>query len=185
VLRASWLPVFGFLALVTPFLVRTAHAESVCKGTMSGSPLRPIARPIVVSFAQPVDTLANPELGERFIDGVRSAGVTVVPEGQGTTTLDLSFNLTSGSPGKLGPSNSTYKNLSWMSGETLSDRARPSLRGANLSVTIYARDAASLTLTWTGVVTCSVQTDDVKALAGGLGMAVGRALGRSVPDTPL
>jgi hypothetical protein len=72
-----------------------------------------------------------------------------------------------------------------MSGETLSDRARPSLRGANLSVTIYARDAASLTLTWTGVVTCSVQTDDVKALAGGLGMAVGRALGRSVPDTPL
>jgi hypothetical protein len=52
-------------------------------------------------------------------------------------------------------------------------------------VTIYARDASSRALTWTGTISCTIQTDDVVALAEGLGEIVGRSLGQSMPKVAL
>jgi hypothetical protein len=52
-------------------------------------------------------------------------------------------------------------------------------------VTIYAHDASSRALTWTGTISCIIQTDDLTLLAEGLGEIVGRSLGQTVPKSAL
>jgi hypothetical protein len=54
-----------------------------------------------------------------------------------------------------------------------------------VDVTVYARDKASGSLAWIGTITCKIQTDDVSALAEGLGEIVGRSLGLSIPRKSL
>jgi hypothetical protein len=59
------------------------------------------------------------------------------------------------------------------------------LQGSHVEVTIYAHDVSSHALTWTGTISCTIQTDDVTTLAEGLGEIVGRSLGQSVPKATL
>ena len=151
--------------------IPAAQAAGVCSGTLSGSPLRPINRPVVVSMEHRIDSTANPELAKQFLTGIQSAGVSVVPTGQGTTKLDLSFLL-------RGKQKGTYRDLTWMRGSPASGEMKSSLQGSHLKVTIYARDAASLSLVWIGTIACTVETDDMGALAEGLGAAVGRSMGQ-------
>jgi hypothetical protein len=172
-------------ALVTPLLIiglqpLAAQAANVCSGTQSGSPLRPIAKPLVVALDHPIDSVANPGLAKAFLDGVQNAGPTVVPKGQGTTNLDLSFLMHS-TGGKSG----TYTNLNWMRSQAVPGRIQSILRGSHVEVTIYAHDASSRALTWTGTISCTIQTDDVTALAEGLGEIVGRSLGQTMPKAAL
>ena len=159
-------------------LPHAASAASVCSGTISGSPLRPIAQPVVVSMAHRIDSTSNPELAQQFVTGLQGAGLSVVPPGQGTTTLDLSFMLKGRHAG-------SYRDLSWMRGATPSGPVKSSLLGSHLDLTIYGRDAASRSLVWTGVISCTVQTNDMDALAQGLGATVGQYLGKSVPKANL
>ena len=153
-----------------------AQAAGVCSGTLAGSPLRQIAKPLVASMELRIDSTANPELAKRFLLGIDGAGVSVVPKGQGTTTLDLSFLL-------HGKQQGTYRNLSWMRGSPMSGEVKSSLQGSHIDVTIYARDAVSRSLVWTGTIACTIQTNDMGMLAEELGAAVGRSLGRSIPKT--
>jgi hypothetical protein len=88
--RASALAAF-IIPLLTTDLTLAAQPVKVCSGTLSASPLRPAAKPLVVELAHPIDSVANPGLAKAFLDGVQNAGATVVLKGQGTTTLDLSF----------------------------------------------------------------------------------------------
>jgi hypothetical protein len=157
-----------------------AQAANVCSGTQTGSPLRPLAKPLVVALERPIDSVANPGLAKAFLDGVQNAGPTIVPKGQGTTNLDLSF-LMRGNGGKRG----TYTNLNWMRSQAVPGHIQSMLRGSRVEVTIYARDASSRALTWTGTISCTIQTDDVVALAEGLGEIVGRSLGQSMPKVAL
>ena len=142
--------------------------------------MRPLAKPLVVALDHPIDSVANPGLAKAFLDGVHSAGPTVVSMGQSTTNLDLSFLMRS-TGGKTG----TYRNLSWMSGRPAPGRIHSVLRGAHVEVTIYAHDASSRALTWTGIISCTIQTDDVTALAEGLGEIVGRSLGQAMQKVAL
>ena len=154
--------------------ISASQAADFCRGTLSGSPLRPIVKPIVVSLAHQLDSTANPELAKQFLTGIQGAGVSVVPTGQGTTTLDLSFLL-------HGKRKGTYHDLTWMRGSPASGEVKSALQGSHIDLTIYARDAASKSLVWTGVIACTIQTDDGGAFAEGLGAAVGRSLGQSIP----
>ncbi len=154
--------------------VSPSQGAEFCRGNISGSPLRPIAKPIVVSLAHQLDTTANPELAKLFLAGLKEAGVSVVPVGQGTTSLDLSFLL-------HGKRKGTYHDLTWMRGSPASGEVKSALQGSHIDLTIYARDAASKSLVWTGVIACTIQTDDGGAFAEGLGAAVGRSLGQSIP----
>lgn len=156
-----------------------AQAARVCSGTISGSPLRPMATPPMVALDHPIEATSNPGLAEHFLTGLQSSGITVVPTGQGTTTLDLSF-LLQGSHGGVKPG--AYRDLNWMRSEQLDGKVKSELRGSRLDVTIYGRDAKSRSLVWTGAINCTIQTDDANALAEGLGAEVGKALGKSVPQ---
>jgi hypothetical protein len=172
-------------ALIAPFLMigvqpLAAQAANVCSGTLSGSLLRPVVKPLVVALDHPIDSAANPGLAKAFVNGVQNAGATVVPKGQGTTNLDLSFLMrsTSGKPG-------TYRNLSWVRSQPMPGRMQSVMRGSRVDVTIYAHDASSRALTWTGTISCTIQTDDMSALAEGLGEIVGRSLGQRVSKAAL
>lgn len=172
-------------ALITPFLMigvqpSAAQGANVCGGTLSGSSLRPGSKPLVVALDRPIDSVTNPGLAKAFVDGVQSADATVVPKGQGTTNLDLSFLMrsTGGKPG-------TYRNLSWMRGQQVPGHIQTVLRGSHVDVTIYAHDASSRALTWIGRISCTIQTDDVNALAEGLGEIIGRSLGKTVSKAAL
>jgi hypothetical protein len=147
-----------------------------------GTALRPVSQPLVVSLEHPIDALANPGLGQRFLDGMQRADVTIVPKGQATTTVDVSFSLTARAPGA--PSGH-YRTLSWMRGTTVPGQIQAVLRGANVNVTVYARDALRRGLAWTGTIACNIQTNDVNELASGLGAIVGRSLGRAINREPL
>jgi hypothetical protein len=157
-----------------------AQAANVCSGTLSASPLRPVVKPLVVALDRPIDSVANPGLAKAFVDGVQNTGAVVVPKGQGTTNLDLSFLMrsTGGKPG-------TYKNLTWMRSQSVPGHMQSILRGSHVEVTIYARDASSSALAWMGTISCTIQTDDVTALAEGLGNIVGRSLGQRVSKAAL
>lgn len=154
--------------------IPAAQTAGVCSGTLAGSLLRPIAKPLVVSMEHRIDSTANPELAKQFLTGIQGAGVSMVPKGQGTTTLDLSFLL-------RGKQKGTYRDLSWMRGSPASGPMKSSLQGSHIDVTIYARGAAGGSLAWIGTIDCTIQTDDLDELAEGLGAAVGRSLGRSIP----
>ena len=157
-----------------------AQPVQVCRGTLSASPLRPVSKPWVVELDHPIDSVANPGLAKAFLDGVQNAGATVVSKGQGTTNLDLSF-LMRVTGGKKG----TYRNLNWMSSQPAPGHIQSVLRGSHVDVTVYARDPSSRSLTWTGTISCTIQTDDVTALAEGLGEIVGRSLGQTAPKATL
>jgi hypothetical protein len=157
-----------------------AQPVKVCSGTISASPLRPVAKPLVVELEHPIGSVANPGPAKAFLDGVQNAGATVVSKGQGTTKLDLSFLMRS-ARGKTG----TYRSLSWMRSQQAPGDIQSVLRGSHVEVTIYAHAASSRALIWTGTISCTIQTDDVTTLAEGLGEIVGRSLGQTVPKAAL
>ncbi len=155
-----------------------AVAAGACNGTISGSPLRPIAKPVVVSIASKTASVADPDLSRDFVAGVERAGVQVAADGQGTTILDLSYLV-------QGAQKGTYRDLTWLKAASSPSRDRMTLQGSRLDVTIYARDAASRGLVWTGTISCTIQTSEPNALAGELGASIGRALGHFVPRAAL
>jgi hypothetical protein len=106
------------------------------------------------------------------------SGLSVAPDGQGTTIVDLSYLV-------QGAQKGTYRDLTWLKATSSRNQDRMTLQGSKLDVTIYARDAASRSLVWTGTINCTIQTSDPNALANELGTAVGRALGHFVPKDAL
>ena len=178
--RASALAAFMMPLLTIALQPLAAQPVKVCSGTISASPLRPVSKPWVVELDHPIDSVANPGLAKAFVEGVQNAGVTVVSKGQGTTNLDLSFlmRITGGKKG-------TYRNLNWMRSQPAPGHIQSVLRGSRVDVTVYARDASSRALTWTGTISCTIQTDDVTTLAEGLGEIVGRSLGQTAPKATL
>jgi hypothetical protein len=178
--RASALAAFMMPLLTIVLHPLAAQPVKVCSGTLSSSPLRPVAKPLVVELDHPIDSVVNPGLAKAFLDGVQNAGATVVSKGQGTTSLDLSFLMRS-TRGKTG----TYRNLNWMRSQPAPAHIQSVLRGSHVEVAIYAHDASSRALIWTGTISCTVQTDDVTTLAEGLGEIVGRSLGQTVSKASL
>jgi hypothetical protein len=179
-IRASALAAFMIPLLTIGLQPLAAQQVKVCNGTISASPLRPVAKPLVVELEHPIDSVANPGLAKAFLDGLQKAGATVVSKGRGTTKLDLSFLMRS-TRGKTG----TYRNLNWMRSQPAPGHIQSVLRGSHVEVTIYAHGASSRALIWTGTISCTIQTDDVTTLAEGLGKIVGRSLGETVSKSTL
>ena len=177
--------VLAFVIIQIPFLMLgvpspRAQQPSVCSGTMSASLLRPLAQPLVVSLERPKEFAANPELLEAFVNGLQSAGAELASKGPGTTNIDLSFSVR----GKAGKSK-TYRNLTWLRSQRVPGGIERAPQGAHVDMTVYAHDASSRSLVWTGAISCIVQTDNVAALAEGLGRIVGRSLGKSMAKSAL
>jgi hypothetical protein len=157
-----------------------AQESSVCSGTMSASPLRQMAKPLVVSLERPAEFAANSDLAQAFLNGVQSAGPTLGPDRTGTTYIDASFSVQS-----KGGKARNYKDLSWLRGERVPGDMQRTPQGAHVEMTVYARDAANRSLVWTSAISCTIKTGDMTALAEGLGRIVGLSLGKSVPRSAI
>ena len=157
-----------------------ARADGLCAGTISGSVLQALPAPTTVSVNQPVTDDANPALAQQFLNGVQSAGVTVVPPGQGNTLVDMTFNVTAGA----GAASNTFKGFGWMSGMQAPSGAANALPGSMVSISIEATNLTNQSLAWIGTLKCTVRTGDGSALAADLGAVVGRSLGRSFGEKP-
>ena len=173
--KAVWILAALLAATASP---KPADAGGACRGSISGSPLRQIVKPVVVSVAGRTTSVADPDLTRQFAAGMEHGGVSVAPEGQGTTVLDLSYLV-------QGVQKGTYRDLTWLKAASSRNQDRMTLQGSRLGVTIYARDAASRSLVWTGTIDCTIQTSDPNTLANDLGTAVGRSLGHFVPKEAL
>jgi hypothetical protein len=170
-----------WLTLLPVILVSSiAHADDVCSGSVTGSVLAPLHKPIVVSVVTPVNEMANPALVQRFLDGVKAVGVTVANSGPGNAVLDMTISVSPPNADGSGVAAGPYKGFGWMSGEPTSGRAAPRLLGSALSLDVEVTDVASKSLAWIGSLKCTVRGDDPAALAEGLGKIVGRSLGNSI-----
>ena len=158
----------GFLRvalLAWPCLASSAHAEVACAGAMDGSVLQPLATPTVVSFDTPVNDYANRDLMQRFIAGLQRAGVATAGDRQGNTVLSMTFTVTPATGGGAGPAAGTYSNFRWTSGETAPGAGQYTIRGATLSLSAEATDAASQSLAWVGTLSCRIMVEDPSVLA--------------------
>ena len=171
----------AWLTLLAATLVSaTADASSICSGSVTGSVLAPLHKPIAVSLVTPINERPDPALARRFLDGVQAAGVSVVDTGQGNAVLDMTFSVSPTNNGGAGRAGGTYKGFGWMSGDTVTGQGAPDMRGSALALSIEVTDAASQSLAWIGSVNCTVRGDDPAALAEELGRVVGHSLGNSV-----
>ena len=168
----------GLPLLVSVAFGPAAHADNVCAGNISTSVLQPLRTPVTISVETPISSDANPQLGQRFLAGVQNGGVTVMPSGQGTTLLDMTFEVTPSANGGAGPRGGAYKDFSWVSGEAAPGGGQWTLSGATVSVSIEATDIASQSLAWIGTVQCTIKVNDAGAVADDLGTVIGRWLGR-------
>jgi hypothetical protein len=153
-------------------LSSSAWADRSCAGKLEGSSLQPLPNPIVVFFSTPIGSTANPALVQQFVAGLQSAGVSVAEQGQGNTRLSMTFSVRRGASAPAG----TYSDLSWVSGETTPGDGRRNIRGAILSISAEASNAASQSIAWIGTLTCTITVADPNVLAQDIGNIVGDGL---------
>ena len=167
----------GLMAPTMLVLSPAARADNVCAGNIATTVLQALRTPITISVETPISSDANPQLGQRFLAGVQNAGVAVTPAGQGTTLLDMTFQVTPSASGG-GPAAGAYRDFSWVSGEQAPGGGQFTIAGATVSVSVEATDIASQSLAWIGTITCTIKVNDPGAVADDLGTVIGRWLGR-------
>lgn len=168
----------GLLLLALPCLSPAAYADDLCAGNIAATVMQPLRTPVVVSVETPIGSDANPQLAQRFLNGVQGGGVAVAPAGQGTTLIDMTFRVSPSASGGAGPAGGAYKDFSWVSGEAAPGGGQWTIRGATVSVSIEATDIATQSLAWIGTLNCTIKSDDAGAVAQDLGFVIGRWLGR-------
>ncbi|HVZ10625.1 hypothetical protein [Rhodopila sp.] len=164
------------LALAGGLITTRAKADSLCAGSVTGSVLQALPTPTTVSPSQPISDNRNPELTKAFLQGIQSAGLTVLPANQGNVQVDMTFTVTP--PGGGAGNDSTFRGFGWMSGTHAPGGGVPV--GSRVSISIEATNLNSQTLSWIGTIACTVQASDPDRLATHFGELVGRALGRSI-----
>ena len=156
----------------------SAWADRYCSGTMDGSSMAPLPKPLTVSVVQPVSDDANPGMARQFLNGVQAAGLTVVPANQGTTQIDMTFAVTPPAAATGG----VFKGFSWMSGLQAPGNGSGALAGSAISISVEATNTADQTLVWVGTIKCTLNSTDPLGVSEHLGELVGRALGKSMDN---
>lgn len=172
----------------------SAAAMPDCTGTYAATLLQPLPASVVVGLDIHDRSSGNLKLADRFLAGVRDAGVSV-----GTppnVLLHVSTALlggTSGTPGNK--SEKSYSELSGIEGgvhlslPTMPDthlavrRAPPAM--PLLVVRVDATEGSATRIAWVASMQCRMTGTDEGQLAQELGRVVGGALGRRVERRPL
>jgi len=157
-------------AVVLAGLAMPALGGEACDGSLQGSRLQSVPDPLTVTVEYPRKTAKAMAAAASFSDGVKAAGVSVVPDG--TTTLRLTFLVTAAT-GAVPVQQ--FSDFSWAETTASADEPPPTL-----TVTVGLLSHGLATLLWVASVECKVKTRDANLLARELGQVVGESLGQDV-----
>jgi hypothetical protein len=172
----------GALALAAClWFTPAARAAQLCPGTARASLMSALPSPLVIAPDASMQNSGSPDLTDQFIAGLRDAGINVGD--QGTATMSLAAQVQrSGSAGTgQNTATGTYNDFSWVTGEQMSTGQESAIRGAVLTMSVQVMNNASASISWVLDMTCTVQTDDAKALARELGNTIGHSFGQASP----
>jgi hypothetical protein len=175
-------------------LVGKAPAMQSCDGTYSAMSLRPLPGHIVVGLDVLNPTAENRKLAERFLAGIRKAGIEVGPRPTvmlhvTRTGLEALWNRPNG------PSADEYRGagsnqLSQLSGtpeipDARFGTPRPTTSPPQLSLRVDATETSASKISWTATIQCRMIGTDGGGRAEALGVVVGEALGRRIALRPI
>jgi hypothetical protein len=174
-------PTSGRLALMAASVLcglvfsHGAYALDTCKGTYSGSAIRPLQSPNVILF-QPETNDQPTALGNGFIAGLQRAGV--VTTGQPTTRLDIVSIVT---PAQVGSSQQQrYHGAGWVADTSASAE---SVVSSTLQLSVILTDIKTAEIIWVASLSCKVLTNDKGRVVETIGELLGRALGKEIGIT--
>jgi len=158
-----------------------AHAAGGCSGILQTSLLHPLPNPLTVGSQRSIADTANPQLSQRFADGMQQAGVVLAQQANTTLSIAVSVTAQAGS----GLASGSYKGFDWTSGQTISDGRTPNIRSATLTISAILSDNAAATQSWVATIGCKVQTDDAGELAEYIGNVLGKVIGQNLDRRPI
>ncbi len=185
--------IFGALLAVAA-CVSSAQAGSGCDGTVVATKLHPLptAHPVALDIAN--DSPENRDLGERFLAGLREAGVPVAtPQNTlATAPLRLSLRTSVLSRGRVGggsgnfgaPADRDWDDFGWGRNDPAGYRmsSRPQ-RGRNqIAVRAELTQSGSAQTLWVASIQCQQTSEDLRDVAFGLGQAIGQVFGQQVTE---
>jgi hypothetical protein len=179
--------------LLAVALSGAAIAMPTCEGTYTAMSLRPLPEHVVVGIDVRDQSPTNLRLAERFLAGIRNAGIEVGPNPN--VLLHVG---SSGSQQSLGRSESLYvrgePELAGIQGgmqispptipDTRFGTPRSSSSPPPLNLRVDATIAKAARISWTTVVRCRRTGADEGALAEDLGRAIGGILGKRIDPRP-
>jgi hypothetical protein len=173
-----------------------AHSIDTCRGSLTATLLQSLPTSIVAGLDIHDRSARNLKLADRFMTGVRDAGVTIGPQPNLLLHVDMSV-LGSGGPSSSRMVERNYQDLSGLrSGSQVALAPIPSSglstttrRAAPTPPLLYLRiDATAGTetrISWVASVQCQMIGTDEGLLAQQLGRVVGGALGQRIERRPL
>jgi hypothetical protein len=191
--RAAWIAAlaFGLAALAG---VGGAAAMPTCEGTYAATLLQPLPTPMVVGLDVRDDSPANRRMADRFLAGLREAGVAVgAPPNVLLTISSSRLGVTSGQQG--GGAEEDLPDLAGIEEGGLQPTApglpnlpRPTglpSRPRLLGMRIEATAGQTMQIVWVASVQCRIIGTDDGQRAQDMGRAIGAALGQRIERRPL
>jgi hypothetical protein len=171
-----------------------AAAMRTCEGTYAATPLHPLPARMVVGIDIHDASPRNESLAQRFLAGVREAGVAtgqqpnvllhVSTSRLGGTSADSGHGAEQSFPGLSGLQGGTNPRLPAIPSTGLT--APPAAAGTpSLILRIDATEGQATRIAWVVSVQCRMIGPDEGLLAQDLGRIIGEALGKRIERRPL
>jgi hypothetical protein len=152
------------------------HAAGICSGILQTSLLHPLPKPLTVGSQRSIADTTNPQLSQRFADGMQQAGVVLSEQANTTLSVAVSVSAQAGS----GLASGSFKGFDWTSGMVFADGHTPNIRSSTLTISAVLSDNAAYTQSWVATIGCKVQTDDPGELAQFIGNVLGKVIGQNL-----
>jgi hypothetical protein len=183
---------FAVVGLLAAGVAGRVAAMPTCEGTYSATSLRPLPAKIVAGLDIHDRSPEHLKLAERFLAGVRLAGVTTGP--RPNVLLHINSSRVELAPDQTdGRAERPYSELSGLqggiqSGLPLMPDTRPAIRApasSPLNLRVDATEGGTVPISWSATVQCRRTGTDDGALAQDLGRMIGGVLGRRVGLRPI
>jgi len=182
--------ILGFTYVV---LSSSAFALPTCEGTFAATSLQPLPTRPVVNLDIYDQSPENKRLAERFLAGVRGAGVAV--DVQSNVQLHATISILGEKPDRFRAAEQTYPGMMALQGgiypslpampSSRLTTPRPSAAQRVLVLRIDASEGQAARISWIASIQCRRTGLDDGQLAQDLGQVIGAALGQRIERRPL
>jgi hypothetical protein len=174
--------------------IGAASAAPTCEGSYAATLLQPLPAPMVVGLDLRDDSPANRRLADRFLAGLREAGVTVGTPANVVLQISMGYRNRFGdgqAEAGAGPGTENYSDLQGglqpVAPDLPEDRLSSPGQAPQTLLTLRLEAAAGPTkqIVWSANVQCRIIGSDDGLRAQDIGRALGGAIGQRVDRRPL